>query len=44
MTIYLDDFATYLDTIEGLVHRGLQFESFHDADRQRFTIKLTGGY
>lgn len=40
MIIRCDDLDMMLDTIAGLVARGLSFE----ADASIFTIKLTGGY
>ena len=40
MIIYCDDIAQFLDTIEGLVRRGLTFK----ADFRTFNITLTGGF
>ena len=40
MTITCDTEDTFLDTLAGLVRRGLMFQ----ADAGALTIKLTGGY
>jgi len=40
MTIQCRDLSVFLDVCAGLVERGLTFE----ADADRMTIKLTGGF
>lgn len=40
MIIKCHDLPAFLDTIEGLVHRGLTF----DANASNLTITLLGGY
>lgn len=40
MTIFCPDIAAFLDTLQGLVQRGLTFKAYHST----LTIELTGGY